>query len=114
MRIVFTSILLIIATKGLAQQQILSKEEAVKQALENNYGIKISANNVKIADNNQHILNSGFLPSITASGGTTFNIDNSTAEFSNGNTAKVNGAESSRYNAGVNLNYTLYDGQGRK
>jgi outer membrane protein TolC len=35
------------------------------------------------------------------------------AEFANGETTELNGAKSSRYNAALNLNYTLFDGLGR-
>ena len=34
-------------------QEVLTKEEAVAQTLENNFGIKIANNNLKIADNNK-------------------------------------------------------------
>jgi outer membrane protein TolC len=83
-------------------------------ALEYNYGIKIANNAVEIADNNTNVLNSGFLPSLTANSGATYNLDNTEAIFSNGNVTNLNGAESSRYNASVNLNYTLFDGLGRR
>ena len=47
-------------------QNVLSTQEAVSLALEHNYGIKIANNAVAIADNNTNVLNSGFLPSLTA------------------------------------------------
>jgi len=95
-------------------QKVLSTQEAVSLALENNYGIKMANNTVEIADNNANILNSGFLPTITGNSGTTYNLDNTEAVFSNGNVTNLNGAESSRFNASVNLNYTLFDGLGRR
>jgi len=95
-------------------QNILTTQEAVALALEYNYGIKIAKNSVEIADNNANILNAGFLPRVTGNGGATYNLDNTEAEFSNGNSTSLNGAESSRYNASVNLNYTLFDGLGRQ
>lgn len=94
-------------------QLLLTKEEAVSLALEHNFGVKIANNTVEIAENNSDILNSGYLPSLTGNGGANFNIDNTEAEFSNGGSTKLSGAESSRYNASVNLNYTLFDGLGR-
>ena len=97
----------------LQAQKVLSTQEAVSLALENNYGIKIAENTVEVAENNTNILNSGFLPSLTANSGATYNLDNTEAVFSNGNVTNLNGAESSRYNASVNLNYTLFDGLGR-
>lgn len=96
-----------------AQDNILTKEEAVQLALENNYGIKISQNNVKVAENNKSIFNTGFLPTLAGNAGATYNLDNTEANFSNGTTTNLTGAESSRYNASLNLNYTLFDGLGR-
>jgi len=95
-------------------QNVLSTQEAVEMALENNYGIKIANNSVEIAENNANVLNAGFLPRVTGNAGATYNKDNTEAEFSDGNTTTLNGAESSRYNASVNLNYLLFDGLGRQ
>ena len=95
-------------------QDVLSSQKAVEIALEYNHGIKIAKNTVEIADNNANILNSEYLPRITGNAGATYNVDNTEAEFSNGNTTSLNGAESSRYNSSVNLNYTLFDGLGRQ
>jgi len=95
-------------------QQVLTPDEAVKLALDNNYGIKIVKNAVEVAENNTGILNSGYLPTLIGNAGATYNLDNTEAEFSNGNTTVLNGAESSRYNASLNLNYTIFDGLGRR
>jgi len=94
-------------------QQVLTTEEAVELALEHNYGIKIVNNIVDVAENNADVLNSGFLPTLTGNAGANYNLDNTEAEFSNGESATLTGAESNRYNASVNLNYTLFDGLGR-
>lgn len=94
-------------------QEILTKEEAVNLALENNYGIKIADNNLKIAENNKSILNSGYLPTLTGNAGAIYNKDNTEAIFSNGEITSLQGATSSRFNASVSINYTLFDGLGR-
>lgn len=94
-------------------QEMLTPDDAIQLTLSHNYGIKIANNTVKVAENNTSILNSGYLPTVTGNAGATYNLDNTEAEFSNGNTTVLNGAESSRYNASVNLNYTLFDGLGR-
>jgi outer membrane protein TolC len=107
------TLFLIITFVQVNGQEMLSKKEAVQQALENNYGIKISNNNVKIAENNKGILNTGYLPSLTGNAGATYSLDDTEAVFSNGNITNLTGAESSRYNASINLNYTLFDGLGR-
>ena len=96
-----------------AQQKILTPGEAVSIALDNNYGIKLANKNLETAKNNASVLNSGFLPTLTGNAGATYNIDDTEADFANGNVTILNGAESSRYNASVNLNYVLFDGLGR-
>ncbi|MDJ0646035.1 MAG: TolC family protein [Flavobacteriaceae bacterium] len=98
---------------GYTQQTLLTKKEAVEQALVNNYGIKIAENNKEIAKNNKGILNSGYLPTVTGNAGFTYNIDDTEANFANGETTELSGAESDRTNASINLSYTLFDGLGR-
>jgi outer membrane protein len=96
-----------------AQDQVLSKEEAVALALEHNFGILVANNNLKIAENNQDILNSGFLPSLTGNAGGSYDLNDQEATFQNGEVRAIDGAETTRYNASLNLNYTLFDGMGR-
>ena len=108
------TILFVLCCISLQAQEVLTKEQAVALALENNYGVKIAKNEVLVAENNTSILNTGFLPTVTSSAGATYNLDNTEAEFSNGESTTLNGAESSRYNATVSLNYTLFDGLGRR
>jgi len=111
----FYIILAVLCGVNLPQaQNVLTKEEAVSKALENNFGVQIAKNDVAVAENNASILNSGYLPTVTGNAGATYNLDNTEAQFSNGETTILNGAESSRYNASVNLNYTLFDGLGRR
>lgn len=98
---------------SISAQKKLPVSEAISLALENNYGIKIITNNQKIAKNNASILNSGYLPTVSSSSGATLNRDNIEAEFTNGTSTNLNGAKSSRYNATLNINYTLFDGMGR-
>ncbi|WP_420851567.1 TolC family protein [Psychroserpens algicola] len=107
-------VLFVLCCLSTQAQDVLTKEQAVALALEHNYGIKIANNSVEIADNNAGILNTGFLPTLTGNAGATYNLDNTEAEFSNGESTTLNGAESNRYNASINLNYTLFDGLGRR
>ncbi|MBG7630162.1 MAG: TolC family protein, partial [Bacteroidetes bacterium] len=94
-------------------QELLTKETAVGLALENNYGIRMAENYVKIAENNKSIYNSGYLPSLFANAGASYSNDNSTATRQDGTSVEINKAESSRYNGSVGLNYTIFDGLGR-
>ncbi|WAC01568.1 TolC family protein [Lacinutrix neustonica] len=97
----------------ISAQQLLTPERAVALALENNYGIKIANKNTDVAENNSGILNSGYLPTLTGNAGATIDKQNTEGELANGEVRVANGAETRRYNASVNLNYTLFDGLGR-
>lgn len=107
------TLVLLLSFSALFAQEQLTKEAAVKIALENNYGIKIAYNNLKIAENNKGLLNSGYLPTLTGNAGATYNTDDTEAVFLNGDVTNLDNAKSSRFNASVSLNYTLFDGLGR-
>ncbi|WP_340077775.1 TolC family protein [Leptobacterium sp. I13] len=106
-------ILLVAGVHIVSPQEVLKKQMAVELALQNNFDIQIAENNAQIAENNAGILNSGYLPSITGNAGAAYNKDNLESTFRDGNTVELNGAETTRYNASINLNYTLFDGLGR-
>ncbi len=100
-------------------QEILTKQEALEITLENNFGVKIAKNNVSIAENNASILNSGFLPSATLNSDAGYRTNNQKIVFTDpqtGNDAERvgNGVITKNYNATVGINYTLFDGLGRK
>ncbi|WP_026914630.1 TolC family protein [Christiangramia portivictoriae] len=92
---------------------LLTKQEVISRALEENFGIRIAENNVEIADNNQSILNSGYLPSLTGLAGANYDLNDRVTEPENGETVDQRGIESNRYNASINVGYTLFDGLGR-
>ncbi|WP_412984650.1 TolC family protein [Pontimicrobium sp. IMCC45349] len=95
-------------------QKILTKEEAIQQALEHNYGIKIAKNNVEVAKNNASVLNTNHLPTVSTSAGANYNNSNQDIVRQDGSATSETGAETKSYNASVNLNYTIFDGLGRK
>ena len=106
-------IFLVSFSAALSAQEVLQPEEAMNMALENNFGILVSKNDQAQAKNNASILNSRFLPSVTATTGANIAIDDQVATFQDGQTRTVDGAETTRYNASVNMNFTLFDGMGR-
>jgi len=114
-------LLVFITVNTRAQEQLLLKDDAVSTALYNNFGIKVAKNQVEIAENNQSILNTGFLPTLTGSAAATYNRDDATIEFpgqllENGDPrpdVELNKAEAQRYNSTLSLDYTLFDGLGR-
>lgn len=100
---------------------LLPKSDAVAMMLENNFGIKLANNNLEVAENNTDILNSGYLPSVFFLGGANFDRTNTNVDFGGAlnqdGTVRpdvvIEGAETTRYNASINMDYTLFDGLGR-
>lgn len=107
-------ITLLLTNKVKAQDSLLSKRDAVDIALENNYDIKIAEGNVESAGNNASILNSGYLPSLSASGGANYNVNDNLVEYQDGSNQDVRGAQTYSFNGGVAVNYTVFNGLGRK
>jgi outer membrane protein TolC len=94
-------------------QSLLEKEAAVKLALENNYNIQIVNNQLDIATNNTDILNSGYLPTISANAGGTMDIGGLKITFADGNVQNISAGATQRYNASLGANYIIYDGKRR-
>ncbi|NVJ88523.1 MAG: TolC family protein [Flavobacteriaceae bacterium] len=114
-----TFLLAFLSCISLFSQEILTKREALEITLKNNFGIKIANNNTEIAKNNSSILNTGFLPSATINSGADYRRNNQTIVFTDpqtGNDAERtgNGVVTKNYNATIGLNYTIFDGLGRK
>ena len=95
-------------------QELLSKEEALKIALEQNYDIKVTEKSTEVAKNNASVYNSGYLPTASVNSGAGYANDNSILEAQDGTTQEVKDAASTNYNASVGMNYLLFDGMNRK
>lgn len=95
------------------EDEVITKEEAIALALERNYGIEIAKNEVEIAENNQGILNSGYLPTVTGRAGANYDLNDRFTNPEEGEPLDQQGIESNSYNASINLGYTLFDGLGR-
>ena len=114
--------LFILITNYINGQKFISKEEALELVLENNFGIKVSKNTTEIVKNNSSILNSGYLPSLSISSGGNYTGSDTEIAFpgqfdDQGNPLPnrvFEDQEAQRFNAGLNLNYTLFDGLGRR
>ena len=90
-------------------QTLLSKADAVKITLENNYDIKVAKNDIEIARKNTSRALNGYKPTLDASAGTNANLGGSTQKFSSGMENEVKNAFSWGANASVSANYTLID-----
>ena len=91
-------------------QEKLSLQDAIATALKNNYSILISKNDAAIAKNYNTAGNAGLLPSVTAAGGISKTETNLTQNYTDGRVVDKNNVGSTSANAGVALNWTLFDG----
>ncbi|WP_169736030.1 TolC family protein [Crocinitomix catalasitica] len=95
-------------------QEVLLIDDAIAIALEKNYDIQITENNLMVADNNQDIKNTGFLPTVAVSAGGNYANNNAHVVTQTGEEQDIDGIESTTYNASIGLNYVLYQGMSRK
>ncbi len=91
-------------------QEVLTIEEAMKIALENNFEIKIAKNNSVINETNVTVGNAGMLPTATASVTDNNSITNSSQTRQDGTTTSLNNAKNNSLTYGVSLGWTVFDG----
>ena len=102
---------IILLASGLTSaQEVLSPQDAVAIGLKNNYSINIAENSLDIAENNASLGNAGVLPTLDATGSASRSVNSTTQKYSNGASVDVTGAVSKNYAAGINLNWTIFDG----
>ncbi|SDC52968.1 TolC family protein [Pedobacter soli] len=102
-------LLISLSLSGFAQEK-LSLQEAITIALQNNYDIKISKNQVDIAKNNANIGNAGMLPNLTGSYTNGGSIQNTRQTPATGPDRVITGAKSTNSSYGADLNWTIFDG----
>lgn len=110
----FLTILLLILGFSLNAQELLDKNDAVNIALENNYDIRVSYNDLEAAKNSSSVYNSGYLPSVFASGAADYQDQMSEITFQNGESQDDIETTSKTYSATIGVDYLLFDGFGRK
>ncbi len=91
-------------------QEVLTLENAVKIAFENNYEIKIAATNLKINQNNVSLGNAGFLPQLTAAIVDNNGLQNISQTKADGTVSALNNAKNSNLTYGVSFGWMLFDG----
>ncbi|MCW3117827.1 MAG: TolC family protein [Chitinophagaceae bacterium] len=91
-------------------QKILTLEEAVATALQNNYDIRISRNDSIVAALDYSFRYGAFLPQLNATAGTVWNNNNQKQTLADGTKRKQNGIKSNNLTSSLNLNWKLFDG----
>ena len=111
MRKLVTVITLCCAAAGLHAQQHYTLKSCLETGLEKNYSIRLVRNQEQISKNNATIANAGYLPTLDLSAKYSGTVDNTeTKARATGETTQTNGVFDQTINAGLNLNWTLFDG----
>lgn len=106
----FQLILVFGITISANSQEMLTVEDAVKIALENNYDIKIASNDLKIDQQNVSLANAGILPSLNGVVTENSSILDTKQTQQDGSIRELDGAKNMNLSYGVALNWTVFDG----
>lgn len=94
-------------------QQVYTLQSCLEEGLQNNYSIQIVRNDEQMVHNNATIANAGYLPSLDLSAGYSGSInDTETTLRATGEKTSQNGGLDQTLNAGLSLNWTIFDGLG--
>ncbi len=106
------AILCLLATLSLqGQENILDLRQCLEIGLKQNYDIRIIRNEQQISDNNYTVGNAGYLPVADLLAGFS-GTNNNTKQYPADGSGVIenNGVNNTTANAGVNLNWTIFDG----
>ncbi|NJM94875.1 MAG: TolC family protein, partial [Cytophagales bacterium] len=94
-----------------AEAQVLTLEQAVQEALQNNYGIQVAMRQAERAELQVTRGNAGQLPSVDLNANYNASVNQAIAEFITGQTLDQT-ARASGLGASLRVNYTIFDGLG--
>ena len=106
----FAGVFLVLAGPCIHGQEVLTLDEAIGKALENNYSIRIARNNEMIAANRNNAGNAGFLPTVSTNGSVSYTSNNTTQKFFSGDERQGTGAGNTAVRAGLAVRWTAFDG----
>lgn len=111
MKKIIITLLLGMTIQGIAAQQPYTLKSCLESGLEQNYSIRMVRNEELVSKNNATLANAGYLPTLDLSAGYSGNLnDTETRTRATGETVKTSGVYDQTLNAGLNLNWTLFDG----
>ena len=105
-----TGLLFLLISIKAQSQEMLTVEQAVAAAMQNNYEIVLLKNDSTLAALNNSYAYAAFLPRLNASSGLIFNNNNTKQKLADGTQRKQAGLKSNNISASVNLNWTVFDG----
>ena len=96
---------------GVSAQQSYTLKSCLEIGLEQNYSIRMIRNEEQVSKNNVTLGNAGYLPTLDLSAGYNGSLnDTETQARDTGEKSRTKGIYDQTLNAGLNLNWTLFDG----
>ncbi|UPZ37680.1 TolC family protein [Sphingobacterium sp. PCS056] len=111
-KIYYLLALLLIPMSTAFSQDVLTAQEAVTIAMENNFDILLTKKDVIIAKENATYGNAGILPNLTANFTQNNSSQNSKQTQITGEVRELENAKNNSMNYGVSLGWTIFDGFG--
>lgn len=93
-------------------QQLLTVRDAVEIALQNNYDILLSKNDLQATEENLTYGNAGMLPTVTANFAQSNSLQNSTQIQNTGVERSLDNAKNNSMSYGISIGWTIFDGLG--
>ena len=90
--------------------QKLTINDAISIALKNNFDIRVAKNDAAISKANNTAGNAGMLPTVGITGSGTYGVSETNQKTGSGGTNSYPSLSSSSLSAGLQLNWTLFDG----
>ncbi len=106
----FSFIFFVFISAKLFSQDSLTVEQAIKYAIDHNYGVIISRNEIEIGKLNNNRANAGAYPTVSATANKTIGLSNIQQKLNNGTVTNKNGTSVQNLNAGLNANWRVFDG----
>ena len=95
----------------IADAQTYTLRKCLETGLENNYSLRIVRNEEQIARNNATLANAGYLPTVDLNAGYKGTVSSSDSKVrSTGEIQEVRNSLDHTLNAGIGLNWTIFDG----
>lgn len=104
-------IILVCTPLSVRAQYEYTLKQCLEEGLMNNYSLRITRNEEQISKNNATLGNAGYLPTLDLTAGYTADLNSSDTEMrADGSTAAERNILDHTLNAGIDLNWTLFDG----
>lgn len=110
-RIFITLCIFIACAAPLSAQHLYNLKTCLEEGLANNYSLRITRNEEQVAHNNATLANAGYLPTVDLSAKYSGTLDNTdTKARSTGMTTTERNIYDQTLQAGVDVNWTVFDG----